>query len=102
MMKEKFREFLPILGYLYMAPGIILAVIQIPSVGLWMFWHTWFADPPTIILGGREIVTSVFSTGFSGLFGAAIAPFIWPLGLMQVVNGDISLVQLIFYPWFEK
>ena len=61
----------------------------------------YFVGPGAFWNGSVGIVESIVGLPI-GLFTSALRIVLWPLGLVQMVAGEYSISEYLFYIWFSK
>ena len=61
----------------------------------------YFVGPGAFWNGSVGIVESIVGLPI-GLFTSALRIVLWPLGLVQMVAGEYSISEYLFYTWFSK
>ena len=81
---------------IYFLIGYAVAGISALSV-----FAYYFVGPGAFWNGSVGIVESIVGLPI-GLFTSALRIVLWPLGLVQMVAGEYSISEYLFYIWFSK
>jgi hypothetical protein len=81
----------------YFGAGFLMVLPRLVCLPTWFIWHTVFSDPP--LMPNSDIPVNVFGTVVMSAAGIPLTLLSWPLSIVSVVQGKMSLGEMLLYPW---